>query len=339
MSSVPHKHENGAWGIAQLSGRGDIGDLITGGCDGNLRMWNFSTAKQRTESEDGNEDKHLLRPVGDKMMRHSLPVVAVSVSKEKDIALSTSLDGALKISTLSSNMADAKNVQHPSSQSNVFDAWCVAAPHTGETAIIGGANGSLHAIDVDVGICDRSFTVLPSSDGDKTDPTKMPMVMSVCLSADDSRVVAGTSDGRVVELDVEAGSVVSKLDDSTIANGKGAPVRSVSYVVGDRNSVVVARDNGLVSVVDISSGDTTAVLRGHTGMVFTAQASLNGRYIASGGADTHVKVWDRTERNLIFNSTTHTQPVWSVAWSSGDSHVVSVGDDNVIGILQCHGKE
>lgn len=342
LESVPHGHENGAWTIAQLSGRDDVGNVITGGCDGHLRTWSLNSngSKPRgtstgTDMEiDGASSGHRgILTQRSALPRHALPVVQVAVSKERDVALSTSLDGKVKVSGLTASAGDAKDLRPP--PQSLFDAWAVCAARSSEVAVVGGANGTLHAIDTNLCISDLSFSITGPDTDTKTSSLEKPMVMSLALSADDTRVVAGTSDGRVVVLDVESGAVVS----STTTAAAPAPVRSVAYIVGERNSVVVARDDGLVSVLDVASGDTTAALRGHAGMVFTAQASINGRYVASGGADTTVKVWDRAERSLIFNSTAHTQPVWSVAWTAADSHIVSVGDDDIIGILQCHGKE
>jgi WD40 repeat protein len=62
--------------------------------------------------------------------------------------------------------------------------------------------------------------------------------------------------------------------------------------------------------------------------------SPNGRYIASGGVDTTVQVWDATNGTLIYKYTGHSAEVESVSWSPDSKRVASAGDDKSVQVWQ-----
>ena len=55
--------------------------------------------------------------------------------------------------------------------------------------------------------------------------------------------------------------------------------------------------------------------------------SPNGRYIAYGGSDALVYVWDRQSQSQAFTARGHTADIWSLAWSPDGTQVSSAGDD------------
>ena len=56
--------------------------------------------------------------------------------------------------------------------------------------------------------------------------------------------------------------------------------------------------------------------------------SHNGTYIASGGSDTTVQIWEASSGKLITTYTGHNNyAVWNIAWSPDDSSIATTGDD------------
>lgn len=55
--------------------------------------------------------------------------------------------------------------------------------------------------------------------------------------------------------------------------------------------------------------------------------SNNGRFIATGGTDQMVKLWDAKTRTLLVDGKGHSGEVCGVAFSPDDKQLVSVGSD------------
>lgn len=332
LGSVADAHAKGVWTVAGIpdAGEQDLGHFVTGGCDGSLRTWVFASSAE--QENDEIEESGTDGPIRPKRVfeRHNLPVVDVSVSRERGIAVSTSLDGIVKVWTLDAPASEAKSIAQP----NVGDTWGISISRDGERAVTGGAGGVVQVVDLQLCMVEQNYSisgVRPADNRGTAPRAESAMVMAVALRDDDTRVVLGTSEGAVLEMDVETGNIITTIK----PQAHGGPVRSVSYVAGERASVVSAADDGLVCVHSVDDGTTSASLRGHTGMALAARPSLDGRYVASGGSDCTLKIWDRGERRSIFDSTAHSQPVWGVSWVRGGTYVVSVSDDGSIGSVSC----
>lgn len=62
--------------------------------------------------------------------------------------------------------------------------------------------------------------------------------------------------------------------------------------------------------------------------------SPNEHYIASGGCDSTVQVWDVTTGTVVFPYHGHVDEVWSVAWSPDSKYVVSAGADKTVQVWE-----
>lgn len=321
-------HPKGTWAVSALSSEfhETSGHFLTGGCDGCLRTWRFT-------NEDDGPSATVVRTFG----KGDMPVVSVSASRDHDIAASVGMDGALKLWTLSADGIDPKTVQPPA----ISDGWAVSISHDGERVVTGGCNGVVQLIDSAVCLLEQTYSVTSDSTSitpateDRPNPAKSrkehPMVMSLMMRDDGERVLAGMADGGVVEFDVETGSMTS----AKLSSRHGGPVRCVRYVRGERGAFVSASDDGFVNVYDIGSDHCTASLKGHDGMVFSADASVDGRFIVGGGSDQRVLVWDRAQQQVLYDAALHSDAVWGVSWAGADDRIVSVGDDEDIRILGC----
>lgn len=334
-------HSGGVWALAPISYHHyeQAGHFVTGGCDGRLRSWRLGPSDPSqgypgdTDSKaETGEDSNAVAKCVRSFSKHSLPIVTVSTSRDRDIAISTSLDGAVKVWNIGSDATDPKSVQNTAAH----DVWTAAISSDGERALTGGANGIVMVVDCTVCMVDHVYSASTKKTGIRVDTAPLrkdgPMVMSIALSDDDKYAVLGTADGSVLEMDIETGKIVSPP-----VQKHGGPVRSVSYIRGEQKTVVSASDDGLINAYDMGSGDTTATFRGHQGMVFSVAPSSNGRLLSSGGSDGRVIVWDRIGQRPSFTSTSHSDAIWGVSWTRSNDYIVSVSDDGKVGFVSCTG--
>ena len=66
---------------------------------------------------------------------------------------------------------------------------------------------------------------------------------------------------------------------------------------------------------DSANGRSLVTLTGHQSNVNAIAWSVDGRRIATGGADRLVKIWEPDKGSELFTLKGHSGNVWSVAWS------------------------
>ncbi len=71
-------------------------------------------------------------------------------------------------------------------------------------------------------------------------------------------------------------------------------------------------------------------LKAHDDQVYSVAFSPDGKYLATGGFDNLVKVWDFTQRKELFKLTGHTGPVYCVAFSKDGTTLASSSDDKTV---------
>jgi WD40 repeat protein len=323
-------HKNGAWCVTGSTKSDDI-TFATGGADGVVRLWSMNEVTPSGDDKDVNAppDTQIPSPVKEvkELKHHTLGVVSVCVASDSTVAGSVALDGAMKVWDVAKPGVEARLVS--GAPGVVPDMWSLAISSDGTCAVVGGSAGSLHVIDTKMCIVDNSFNFDPeAAEG------TAPMCLSVALSPDMTRAVVGAHDGSVRMFDVETGkSVTPRME------GHSGPVRSVAFVPGESSAVVTCSDDGLVNYFDLDAAHIAVSLRGHPGMVLSAAPSPCGKYVASGGTDRNVMIWDKKMRESVYGVKLHDDSVWGVAYVSDGLRVVSVADDESIGVIDCHNAD
>ena len=80
-------------------------------------------------------------------------------------------------------------------------------------------------------------------------------------------------------------------------------------------------------------GTTLLTYHGHSGAVYALSLSPNGQYIASGSADTTVRVWNLTTGETLYTYHGHAgllNSVFCVGWASNGGHIASGGADKTV---------
>jgi WD40 repeat protein/beta-lactamase regulating signal transducer with metallopeptidase domain len=111
-------------------------------------------------------------------------------------------------------------------------------------------------------------------------------VRSLAFSSDGSTLVTGGVDSTVRVWDVETGKP------RLVLGGFPDCVRALGLSPDGRSLAVAARGDGVVSLLDASSGGEIARLVGHGGLVLGLTFSPDGRTLATGSLDASVKLWD-----------------------------------------------
>jgi WD40 repeat protein len=184
----------------------------------------------------------------------------------------------------------------------------------GRSIVTGARDALLILWDADTGAEQRRFTGSTAS------------VTALDFSPDGARIVSGAGDGGVIVWDVSTGAALLTIDahdtaitdiafspdgarilsassDSTFAlfdAASGAEIRryqvppdavlSFDYDPSGE-AIYAALRSGNVQRYDLNTGRETFALRGHVGDVFTIALASGGQIIASGGADTTIRLW------------------------------------------------
>jgi WD40 repeat protein/transcriptional regulator with XRE-family HTH domain len=114
------------------------------------------------------------------------------------------------------------------------------------------------------------------------------------------------------------------------------PFGSILAVAFSPDSQLLATgdSNNVVSLWQVSDGQSRAMFRGHQGWVWAVSWSLDGQMLASGAEDQSIRLWDIKSERCLAILLGHQSTVRSVAWqpkghllaSSGDEHEVRLWD-------------
>jgi len=95
--------------------------------------------------------------------------------------------------------------------------------------------------------------------------------------------------------------------------------------------------NGIIRIVDVETGQTIRQIFGHTGIIYAAIFSQDGKRIVSCGNDRTIKIWNTDNGQEIRTITGHTNTVYSVAWGPGGRQIASASEHTVCPICRQRG--
>ena len=132
-------------------------------------------------------------------------------------------------------------------------------------------------------------------------------------------IITGDESGAVKVLNAENGNVEREFD-------SGSPVRDVD-IGPDGKLLAIARENGLITIVDIQNPRPNGYNLTLTGKLTVADFSPNGQWMAAGSDSGTVTVWNLSNRK-IYSSGRHKGEVLAIQFSPNSRFVVSGGADN-----------
>jgi WD40 repeat protein len=141
--------------------------------------------------------------------------------------------------------------------------------------------------------------VLERTSGEKATDFSLPgsSVMSLALSTDNSLLACGCSDGHVCIFDFATGALTAKwLVEERV--GRARWIWDVRYT-NDGQKLVSDGPHCTVAIWNGSDGQMIALLSGHSRRLSAVALSPDSSYIASGGIDGTVRIWNIEARTLL----------------------------------------
>ncbi len=135
-------------------------------------------------------------------------------------------------------------------------------------------------------------------------------VTSVAYSADQRFIAVGLFDGKTLLADANKVKTLRTIEQSS-------PVTCVRFS-SDSKVLATATTDGLVKLWEVGTGSEVATYRGHRGHVDSLAFSHKGLWLASGGMDRTIRIWDA---NIHPERTRIPLPAWSI-------HTVAFTEDS-----------
>ena len=149
-------------------------------------------------------------------------------------------------------------------------------------------------------------------------------VWSVDWSPDGKQIAAGSQDGCIHVWNAQTRSLlrVDEVIDFVQAVSFSPNSQCLAYACAD----------GSIGLFTSSFGQT---LKGHSKAVWSLDWSPNGEYVASGSADTHVRIWDGNTGRALKILEGHASWVVSVRFSAGGKWLASKSSDGTVRLWRC----
>ncbi|ETV87273.1 hypothetical protein H257_02226 [Aphanomyces astaci] len=319
-SKVTSAHNDGVWSTFWTS----RDQILSGSVDEVVKSWDASSLE---ESQSLSVVKQY--------PGHVLGTISVVATKDGRRAATSSLDCQVRILNLETGGVE-KTID-----TGAGETWQIAYDPTDKFLVSGSQQGKVNIINIEQEKIVQSI----AANG--------KFIVSVAYSPDGKLVACGGFDGVVAIFDVETGAEVQKYHDRT------KPVRSVAFSP-DGSFLLAASDDMHVKIYDITQKSMVGSVSGHISWILNVACSPDRKQFATAGGDRKVKIWDLAAKNCLYTFECHTDQVrvvlvvvvvvlaillhmtrdpclvkvWSVAYNSTGTRLVSGGDDALLQIYE-----
>ena len=195
--------------------------------------------------------------------------------------------------------------------------------HNGHRVIVGTAKGSLWGLDIRKGKEVQRIKVA-------SDDLLAGGILSLDVSPDGARVLAGCADNTVRLIDLAAGKVVHVL------KGHGGPVWSVAFMKDGHHALSGSTGDNTIRFWDLDEGKQLRQMRGKD-RVNCLAISPDQKTVAA-SEFMAIGVWDIATGERIWEREEHGSRVAGIAYSPDGHSLVSAAIDDVITWNSATGK-
>lgn len=283
-------HEDSIWSVA-WSAETDL--IVTGSVDEQVKIW---------DSQDLSNPKHALTS-------HDLAVVGVAVNGSGQRAVSSSMDGFLRVFDI------VNGERMHQIDSGPAGCWTVAHHPTLEVFASGTKQGGVVIYDSDKG---EARQALDQVKGGR-------FAISIAFSPLGDVLAVGDSNGVVTLVDAATGLAIKSLEGAHLK-----PTRALCFTP-DGKQLLVGSDDKHVSLWDVShgNGEQVACFSAHSSWVLglAANSTAQQGQFTSCSSDNKVKIWDLRQRECLHCFEGHADQVWGVAYNGVGNRLASVSED------------
>jgi len=305
--------------------------LASASRDRTIRIWDVSILSEKSRS-DSNQPE-----VIQVLRGHNGGVNAVAFSPDGQWLASGSEDNTAWIWDISSILNSSGSEVAPPIPLVLrgHRAWVtsVAFSGNGRWLVTGSDDGTARFWDLEASDPTSESRVLHGHEAPVT---------SVEFSPDGQWLVTGSGDhtarlwdvSTMLNNDLAAEHLVAE---PLVLRGHGASIQAVAYDPKG-GEMATATDNGTVWLWDVSSGEVSTMV-GHIGQVSSLDFSPDGQWLATGGLDRKIGLWNMfaivgtnhvSEPSIFYNLEFG---VTAVVFSQDGNQLVVGGDDNAVRIL------
>ena len=338
--------------ILAISVRGDGRQIASASEDGAIRLWDLSTSDDHRALTEATEPIWSVAVSADGKR-------AAAAGADKQIRIYDPETGKLETSLLGNASAVTTVAFFPDSNRLVSGGgdrlvriWDVTAKKaikelTGHDLPVLGVAVSIDSKLIASGGADGKAIGWDAENGKQlwTWTGKSKAVCAVSIRAGNKHVALGTADGSLVVLDISEGSPKELASPSAHTAG----VAAVAYSP-DGSKLATAGGDGALRIWTISETGQPVPLAKFEGQAKPGTAgafsplsavtfSADGRFVASAGADTVVRVWDVQTKAEVRGLRGHTDWATCVAFGPDSRLLMSGGADKIARIFELAPQE
>jgi WD40 repeat protein len=319
------------------------GTLITASDDGEVAFWNIADP---------------VRPrTGKRFFAHSLGISDLDVSPDGQFLASAGGDGMVRIWNITDLLAEPDPVvrlgPHASELMNCAwdrDGSAVWTGDIGSTATLWDVAAGEVRNTISTGIIGRTYLAASHDEGllilGGTDQSESPMLRKiVCYDtatgekrwatdvvemrniytdisparrADGVRLASIPTPSHLVVVNAANGNEISRLSEGAAWN---------RFSTDGRRLAVAPYGSKQIRVYDTTTWKTVSVLKCEETWTAAIAISPDGQFLAAGGSDNVVRIWEVVTGQLLTTCTGHDDDIFCVDYSPDGKRIVSAGKD------------